>query len=87
MPRLKYKYIYLYVYLLFQLCAICHEPFEQFWDEELEEWHLRDAIRVNDQTYHPICYEDHTDVSRHIYKNFIIGVGQIEKSITRISLA
>ena len=58
-------YIYLFVYLLFQLCAICHEPFEQFWDEELEEWHLRDAIRVNDQTYHPICYEDHTDVSRH----------------------
>ena len=48
---------------IFQLCAICHEPFEQFWDEELEEWHLRDAIRVNDQTYHPICYEDHTDVS------------------------
>ena len=59
------KNIYLFVYLLFQLCAICHEPFEQFWDEELEEWHLRDAIRVNDQTYHPICYEDHTDVSTH----------------------
>ena len=51
------------MFIIFQLCAICHEPFEQFWDEELEEWHLRDAIRVNDQTYHPICYEDHTDVS------------------------
>lgn len=48
---------------MFQLCDICHEPFEQYWDEDLEEWHLRDAIRVNNKTYHPICYEDYTDVS------------------------
>lgn len=47
----------------FQLCNICHEVFEHYWDEELEEWHLREAIKVNNKTYHPICYEDHTDVS------------------------
>ncbi|KAL4230869.1 hypothetical protein ACF0H5_011243 [Mactra antiquata] len=45
------------------LCNICREQFELYWDEELEEWHLRDAIKVNNKTYHPICYEDHTDVS------------------------
>lgn len=31
--------------LYFQVCVICGDPFEQFWDEEAEEWHLRDAIR------------------------------------------
>ncbi|XP_053398989.1 uncharacterized protein LOC123558235 [Mercenaria mercenaria] len=45
------------------MCNICSEVFEQYWDEDLEEWHLRDAIKVNNKTYHPICYEDHTDVS------------------------
>ena len=30
-----------------QVCAICGDPFEQFWDEEQEAWHLKDAIRVN----------------------------------------
>ncbi|XP_052224670.1 uncharacterized protein LOC127840322 isoform X3 [Dreissena polymorpha] len=45
------------------MCNICHEPFEQFWDEEVEEWRLRDAIKVNNKTYHPICFEDHTDAS------------------------
>ena len=31
---------------VFQLCAICGDPFEQYWDEEAEEWHLRNAISV-----------------------------------------
>jgi hypothetical protein len=48
---------------MFQMCNICMEVFEQYWNEELEEWHLRDAIKVNNKTYHPICYEDHTDVN------------------------
>jgi hypothetical protein len=43
---------------LFQVCEICADPFEQFWDEESEEWHLKDAIRVEGKTYHPVCYED-----------------------------
>ncbi|KAK3591756.1 hypothetical protein CHS0354_019528 [Potamilus streckersoni] len=45
------------------LCEICHEPFEQYWDEDQEEWHLRDAIRVNEKTFHPICYEDYSELS------------------------
>lgn len=39
-------------------CDMCHDKFEQFYNEESEEWHLRDAIRVEDKIYHPICYED-----------------------------
>ncbi|XP_067140443.1 pre-mRNA cleavage complex 2 protein Pcf11 [Centruroides vittatus] len=39
-------------------CVVCREHFEQFWVEEEEEWHLKYAIRVDDQPYHPLCYED-----------------------------
>ncbi|XP_037944227.1 pre-mRNA cleavage complex 2 protein Pcf11-like [Teleopsis dalmanni] len=40
-------------------CDMCHEKFEQFYNEEHEEWHLRSAIRVEDKIYHPLCYEDY----------------------------
>jgi len=29
-----------------QSCEICQEAFEMYWEEEEEEWHLRDALRV-----------------------------------------
>ncbi|OWF46603.1 uncharacterized protein LOC110455499 isoform X2 [Mizuhopecten yessoensis] len=45
------------------VCEICGDPFEQFWNEDQEEWHLRDAIRVESKTYHPICYEDEKEGS------------------------
>ncbi|CAE1234847.1 PCF11 [Acanthosepion pharaonis] len=40
------------------VCEICGDPFEQFWEEEEEEWHLKNAVRVEGKTYHPVCYED-----------------------------
>ncbi|XP_054736498.1 uncharacterized protein LOC129243479 isoform X1 [Anastrepha obliqua] len=40
-------------------CDMCQEKFEQFYNEETEEWHLRNAIRVEDKIYHPLCYEDY----------------------------
>lgn len=40
-------------------CDICHDLFETFFHEETEEWHLRNAVRVDDNTYHPVCYEDY----------------------------
>ncbi|XP_017783738.1 PREDICTED: uncharacterized protein LOC108567653 isoform X2 [Nicrophorus vespilloides] len=40
-------------------CEVCQEKFEQFYNEEKEEWHLRMAIRIDEQTYHPLCYEDY----------------------------
>lgn len=40
-------------------CDMCHDQFEQFFNEETEEWNLRSAIKVEDRFYHPICYEDY----------------------------
>lgn len=40
-------------------CDMCHDPFETFYNEETEEWHLRNAVRVEENIYHPICYEDY----------------------------
>lgn len=38
---------------------MCHDKFEQFYNEEREEWHLRAAIRIDGKTYHPLCYDDY----------------------------
>lgn len=40
-------------------CDVCQEKFEQFYNEDQEEWHLRAATRVEDKIYHPLCYEDY----------------------------
>lgn len=40
------------------ICEVCHDEFEQFFDEETEEWHLRSALKIEDKFFHPICYED-----------------------------
>lgn len=37
---------------------MCHDLFETFFDDNREEWRLKDAIRVDGKTYHPICYQD-----------------------------
>ncbi|CAF4941179.1 unnamed protein product, partial [Rotaria magnacalcarata] len=39
-------------------CYVCHDPFENFFDDNREEWCLKDAMRVDGKTYHPICYQD-----------------------------
>ncbi|XP_036176569.1 pre-mRNA cleavage complex 2 protein Pcf11-like [Myotis myotis] len=44
-------------------CEICQEQFEQYWDEEEEEWHLKNAMRVDGKIYHPSCYEDDQNTS------------------------
>ncbi|MBN3308854.1 PCF11 protein, partial [Amia calva] len=44
-------------------CEICQEQFEMYWEEEEEEWHLKNAIRVDEKTYHPSCYEEYKNVS------------------------
>nr|CAD7456296.1 unnamed protein product [Timema tahoe] len=40
-------------------CDVCHDKFEQFYNEDREEWHLRLAVRVDGKTYHPFCYDDY----------------------------
>ncbi|KAJ7996237.1 hypothetical protein DPEC_G00235020 [Dallia pectoralis] len=46
-----------------ETCEICQEQFEMYWEEDEEEWHLRDAIRVDEKTYHPSCFEDYKNTS------------------------
>lgn len=40
-------------------CQVCHDTFEQFYNEEKEEWHLRPAINYEGKNYHPLCLEDY----------------------------
>ncbi|XP_012218940.1 pre-mRNA cleavage complex 2 protein Pcf11 isoform X2 [Linepithema humile] len=40
-------------------CQVCHDAFEQFYNEEKEEWHLRPAINYEGKNYHPLCLEDY----------------------------
>lgn len=46
-------------------CCICNDPFEIFWFAEKEEWHFKDALRVDNKLYHPICFEDAREVNNH----------------------
>jgi len=43
-------------------CYVCQDPFEIFFHEEKDEWHFKDAIRVDNRIYHPICFEDAREV-------------------------
>lgn len=42
-----------------QRCEICREQFEQYWDEEEEEWHLKNAIRMHEKVIQS-CYMWHS---------------------------
>ncbi|XP_032680257.1 uncharacterized protein LOC116848371 isoform X2 [Odontomachus brunneus] len=43
-------------------CQVCHDAFEQFYNEEKEEWHLRPAVNYEEKNYHPLCLEDYKRV-------------------------
>ncbi|KFB43760.1 AGAP001271-PA-like protein [Anopheles sinensis] len=63
-------------------CHMCHEVFEQFYNEETEEWHLKCAIRVDGSTYHPLCYEDYkaslTMSETTLGDNTTVGAGSLD---------
>jgi len=40
-------------------CQVCHDSFEQFYNEEKEEWHLKPTVSYENKNYHPLCLEDH----------------------------
>lgn len=46
------------------VCILCQDKFDQFYNQDIEEWQLRNAIRVDGVLYHPTCHQDHT-VSYH----------------------
>ncbi|KAJ3411160.1 hypothetical protein HDV05_002674 [Chytridiales sp. JEL 0842] len=37
-------------------CTICNETFEKYWDEEEEDWMIRNALRIDGKLYHQTCY-------------------------------
>lgn len=49
-------------------CQVCHDAFEQFYNEEKEEWHLRPAVNYEKRNYHPLCLEDYK-VGFSLYSN------------------
>ncbi|XP_053616677.1 pre-mRNA cleavage complex 2 protein Pcf11 isoform X2 [Plodia interpunctella] len=40
-------------------CALCGDHFDQFYNEDKEEWHLRNSVTHNGDHYHPMCFEDY----------------------------
>jgi len=52
-------------------CCVCQDPFEIFFHEEKDEWHFKDAIRVQSRVYHPICFEDAREDSSMINRSSI----------------
>ena len=62
-----------------KVCGVCHEQLEQFWEEEEEEWHFKDALRTGDGVlYHSYCYADSKEVCQlaedcSIFNIFIYG--------------
>lgn len=44
-------------------CFICHEDFESYWDDEKEEWGLRDAYMLKEKLFHSRCFLEYEEVS------------------------
>ncbi|XP_064074562.1 pre-mRNA cleavage complex 2 protein Pcf11 isoform X1 [Vanessa tameamea] len=40
-------------------CALCGDRFQQFYNEDKEEWHLRNSVRHDLLYYHPLCLQDY----------------------------
>ncbi|XP_035216033.1 uncharacterized protein LOC118189518 isoform X2 [Stegodyphus dumicola] len=68
-----------------ETCQVCGETFDLFWVEDEEEWHLRDAVRHDEQVYHPACYEDFKKASEAEKQELEISVDEnLEKEILEL---
>ncbi|XP_026284259.1 uncharacterized protein LOC113210459 isoform X1 [Frankliniella occidentalis] len=41
------------------VCEVCRDKFEEFFNEEQDEWHLKDCICHEGLIYHPVCLKDY----------------------------
>ncbi|KAK9886971.1 hypothetical protein WA026_019229 [Henosepilachna vigintioctopunctata] len=41
------------------ICEVCGDKFEIFFNEDKEEWQFKNSIRFEDKLYHPICFEEY----------------------------
>lgn len=44
-------------------CDVCNDAFDIFFEDNSEDWHLRNAIRVDGAVFHPDCYDDYLKTS------------------------
>lgn len=67
---------------VFQSCEICQEQFEQYWDEEEEEWHLKNAIRVDEK----VTWKITLVLACHLHHHHRLLLGACKCIIIDISL-
>ncbi|KAI9353073.1 hypothetical protein DFJ73DRAFT_829477 [Zopfochytrium polystomum] len=39
-------------------CGICGERFDRYWNENDEQWEIKNALKVGDKVLHQTCYRD-----------------------------
>nr|XP_018670290.1 pre-mRNA cleavage complex 2 protein Pcf11 isoform X3 [Ciona intestinalis] len=45
------------------ICKVCKEAFETFYNENDDEWQFANCVKVDDDNFHPSCYEDNYNSS------------------------
>ncbi|CAH2055960.1 unnamed protein product, partial [Iphiclides podalirius] len=62
-------------------CALCGDPFLQFYNEDREEWHLRNALCHDARHYHPLCLADYkASLAKEEQEESKEEVPEVEKS-------
>ncbi|KAJ8667668.1 hypothetical protein QAD02_009331 [Eretmocerus hayati] len=63
-------------------CEVCQEPFEQFFHEEKEEWHIRPVVIHEEKKYHPICLKDFQRALQQAATAVEEPVTEVEQEVT-----
>lgn len=66
-------------------CVLCQDKFEQFYNQDIEEWQLRNATRVDGSLYHPACHQDHTVSSPCLIMLNIATIFELNEILSTIS--
>ncbi|KAI0979535.1 hypothetical protein GJ496_000706 [Pomphorhynchus laevis] len=60
------------------ICRVCFESFDQFYNDEREEWHLKEAVRVGDWVYHATCLQDAVDLDKDCFNTSLVVTEVVE---------